>query len=124
MPPVDIAELERLARAAGPVCREWRILDGDTVMLPSGMTFLAAAEEHNGLAAYARYLSPATILALVEEVAALRAALPDPDKLELLADYLDTKDREIGHTADEVQDDLRLWATNIRALLARAGEEK
>ncbi len=54
-----------------------------------------------------------------------REALPDPEKLELLADWLDTDDvvlrRGPGH--DLVQRDLRMWATKARALLDKTGAQ-
>ena len=56
---------------------------------------------------------------IVEE---LVAALPDADKLETLATWLDIKDREWGYTGGDVQRDLRMWAKAARALLERAKE--
>lgn len=47
-------------------------------------------------------------------------ALPDTDKLELLAQWLDVKDNESGYTGDrEVQRDLRAWATRARAAITK-----
>lgn len=41
--------------------------------------------------------------------------LPDPSKLELLADYLDLLDRAANKVGnDESQRDLREWASNLR----------
>ena len=51
-------------------------------------------------------------------VPALRGALPAPDKLELLADWFDKHDAGLDLRDTEVQDDLRLWASNIRAALS------
>lgn len=51
-----------------------------------------------------------------DRVAELEMALPDPDRLETLADWLDIDDvaqRRVGH--DEVQRDLRYWAVKARA---------
>lgn len=40
--------------------------------------------------------------------------LPDPAKLELLADYLDLLDRMANSDNNESQRDLREWASNLR----------
>lgn len=53
-----------------------------------------------------------------EEIVQLRAALPDPDKLELIALHFDMRDRIEGNTQTEVQDDLREWAQAARKILA------
>ena len=51
----------------------------------------------------------------------LRAALPDPDKLETLANWLDLYDvRHIyKHGHDEIQNDLRKWAQLARDAIER-----
>ena len=49
---------------------------------------------------------------LAETVLALWEVLPDPFKLDKLADWLDITDRP--GQGKEVQNDLRLWAKNIR----------
>lgn len=55
--------------------------------------------------------------ALLERAEAAEAALPDPDKLDLLADWIDAKFPDDPHP--EVQADLRAWANAGRA--ARGG---
>lgn len=40
--------------------------------------------------------------------------LPDPVKLEMLADVLDIQDRQNGSNNHEVQGDLRKWAAVLR----------
>jgi len=46
-------------------------------------------------------------------------ALPDPQKLETLADWLDLDDVNLRREGqDEVQQDLRVWAVRARAALA------
>lgn len=58
------------------------------------------------------------------EVEAVVAALPDPEKLDQLAEWLDLDDvrrNRAGH--DEVQQDLRMWASQARTALARFGKE-
>ena len=47
-------------------------------------------------------------------IAELKAALPDPDKLDLLADWLDLKDAQEGRDGVEIQLDLRRWARLVR----------
>ena len=47
-------------------------------------------------------------------------AIPDPDKLELLADWIDKK--HPNDSNPEVQRDLRMWAVLGRAALAQAEE--
>jgi hypothetical protein len=50
-------------------------------------------------------------VSLLAEVKRLRRALPEPEKLDLLADWLDRDDALKGRTSDpEVQRDLRRWA--------------
>ena len=51
-----------------------------------------------------------------ERIAKLKAALSDPVKLELLADWLDVQDAKNGIPPEkhEVQDDLRRWARLAR----------
>ena len=49
----------------------------------------------------------------------LISALPDPDKLELLADFFDRYDSLIGHINNDVQTDLRTWANKIRTVLSK-----
>ena len=56
----------------------------------------------------------------------LLAALPDPDKLEILAKWLDLDDVVLRRGATSqpmVQDDLREWATRTRAAIKRAGQK-
>lgn len=55
--------------------------------------------------------------ALVEEVERLREALPDPAKLEALADWFDRHDADLGYAETDVQDDLRAWAAAARRTL-------
>ena len=52
----------------------------------------------------------------------LIGALPDADKLELLAEWIDAKYPD--DLKPEAQDDLRLWANRIRVVLAEAKEKK
>ena len=53
-----------------------------------------------------------------ERIKKLEKALPDPGLLDILAQWLDERDAEIGRVGrDEVQQDLRRWAANARALL-------
>ena len=70
--------------------------------------------------------------AAAEREQGLREAMPDPDKLEMLADWFDVDDAEKGrrHSSlatlggqppDEVQRELRRWASNARATLAQEG---
>lgn len=54
----------------------------------------------------------------VTAVPDLLAALPDPEKLELLASWIDVKHADNPDT--EVQDDLRRWAAGIRAAIEKA----
>ena len=50
-------------------------------------------------------------------------ALPDPQKLETLADWLDLDDVNLRREGqDEVQQDLRVWAVRARAALANHRE--
>lgn len=49
------------------------------------------------------------------EIERLRAALPPPEKLELLANYFDLKDAPGQGT--EVQEDIREWARRIREVM-------
>lgn len=80
MPPVDIAELERLARAATPgpwwhgkyYDRVTRTADGDG---SDSIAHVYGGRGQNDNAAYIAAASPATILALVEEVREMREAL-------------------------------------------------
>lgn len=46
----------------------------------------------------------------------LMDGLPPPEKLEMLADWLDIKTPEQGN---EVQVDLRKWASNIRKVAGK-----
>ena len=57
-------------------------------------------------------------LRALRELHRLRAALPDPEKLRLLASFLDVLDRNAQRTNDEAQRDLRAWADAIE----QAGE--
>lgn len=59
--------------------------------------------------------SPAEIERLHEKIESIKKALPPPDKLETLANYLDTLDRPFQ--SDEVQRDLREWARRIREVM-------
>lgn len=61
--------------------------------------------------------------ALAAEVSRLRKALPDPAKLDVLANLFDKVDamavaEGLGIQASGVQEDLRRWATRARAALA------
>jgi hypothetical protein len=60
-----------------------------------------------------------------ERIENLEAALPDPDKLELLAKWFDKEQREQAGrwVGVEVQDDIRAWAEGIRKALAEGGRE-
>ena len=49
-------------------------------------------------------------------------AMPDPDKLDMLAAWIDLKHPE--YDGNDVQNDLRRWATNIRAVIAKVEGEK
>lgn len=49
-----------------------------------------------------------------KQITQLEEALPDPDKLELLAFWFDRHDAATGNSGTEVQDDLREWARKIR----------
>ena len=60
----------------------------------------------------------AVLFGLHARVARLEEALPDPDKLEILARWFDWNFEDDQNP--EVQDDLRKWAKKIR----RALEEK
>lgn len=51
----------------------------------------------------------------------LREALPDPERLEMIALWFDKQDARNGNPVSEVQLTLRRWATNARAALR--GEE-
>lgn len=53
--------------------------------------------------------------AIWDRVQALEAALPDPDKLERLADWFDLNDTSCF--SNEVQRDLRTWARRARAVM-------
>jgi hypothetical protein len=57
---------------------------------------------------------------LLAENRRLRQALPDPEKLELLAVWVDAIDRDRGIPVhhDEVQRDLRRWAQAAREALS------
>lgn len=61
------------------------------------------------------------VRAMEAENARLREALPDPDKLEIIAQWFDRVDAafvEYGiPTAPEIQTDVRAWAAKIRSLL-------
>lgn len=48
------------------------------------------------------------------------AALPDAEKLDILAEWVDLKDAESGSTSTEVQHALREWAAKARIVLTRA----
>jgi hypothetical protein len=52
-----------------------------------------------------------------QRIQALEAALPDPAKLDLLADWFDQDDANKGRGGVEVQGDLRRWARGIRNVL-------
>ena len=53
---------------------------------------------------------------------ALMEALPDPNKLEILASWFDGRDDRRGFCGKrEVQEDLRKWAAASRAALKQAG---
>jgi hypothetical protein len=65
----------------------------------------------------------AFIVRAVNSHDALVAALPSPDKLDLLATWFEKYDADVGLHGSEVQDDLRAWAKNIRAALALAKSE-
>jgi predicted nuclease with TOPRIM domain len=52
-----------------------------------------------------------------DDNARLRAAIPDPLRLLLLADWLDRYDGERGSAEHEVQDSLRRWASAGREAL-------
>lgn len=54
-------------------------------------------------------------------VAKLQRLLPDPDKLELLADWLDVKYPDDNDS--QVQLDLRRWARGIRDVLQAAAAD-
>lgn len=63
---------------------------------------------------------------LLAQNADLLAALPDPEKLDILADWLDIDDvvlrrRETGEAT--VQDDLRKWARLARAAITQVKGE-
>lgn len=66
--------------------------------------------------------SYAQLIAQAWTIPALRAATPDPARLELLADWFDRLDDDLGLSETDVQDDLRAWAGNIRAALALGQE--
>jgi len=51
----------------------------------------------------------------------LIGSLPDADKLELLAEWIDAKYPD--DFKPQAQDDLRLWANRIRAVLAEEKEK-
>jgi hypothetical protein len=56
---------------------------------------------------------------LTGEISRLRAATPDPDKLETLADWLDVIDAEQGCEGGiEVLLDLRRWVRFVRDAMA------
>jgi hypothetical protein len=59
------------------------------------------------------------IAMLVSDKKELVAALPDPDKLEILAQHFDLQDLIDGCNKSEVQDELRRWATSARELKAK-----
>lgn len=155
MPPVDIAELERLARAATP--GEWHagvdVVWVETVETASDQQCCGQAELECGGrgcvgpreeiypvqsqqqiaqagendAAYIAAASPATILALVEEVRAIRALVDEQandDGIWFIAQtgpeaYLQQELRRLHALIEGVTPD-----DCARSLLARAGEEK
>ena len=55
---------------------------------------------------------------LADFVKIIREKLPPPEKLELLAEWFDGYDGERRSLDNEVQTDLRIWAMNIRQLIA------
>lgn len=60
----------------------------------------------------------AVVPRLIATVRQLREALPDPEKMEMLADWFDCDDNERGdYSSTEVQDDLRKWAAQARKAL-------
>lgn len=71
------------------------------------------------------YAPLAAVCELAEgEIGRLREALPDPAKLEMLADWFDLDDANRGRTeCTEVQSDLRKWAQSARSALAAAAGE-
>lgn len=56
-------------------------------------------------------------------MATLRELLPDPDKLRILAAWIDMKDKQDGITDADVQDDLRRWSDNIEVINAIGDRE-
>lgn len=56
-----------------------------------------------------------------ERVRALESALPDPDNLEILADWFDARDAP--GSSDEVQRDLREWARRARVVMEESDVE-
>jgi len=78
----------------------------------------AEAEEMAGMSG-AMWIGYTTVDRLLATREALMEALPDPEKLELLAYWFDMDDESKGRTSEpQVQADLRRWANAIRALLA------
>lgn len=65
----------------------------------------------------------AQLIAQAWTIPALRDALPNPEKLDLLAAWFDRHDGVLGLAEPDVQGDLRLWAKKARAALALAQEE-
>jgi len=95
-------------------CRVTRVLDGDireeefhNKTLPA-MTCYSCGKTRAGISERD---------ALATRVAELEAALPESDKLELIALWFDKQDAMNGNTNSEVQVALRRWAAKAREAL-------
>lgn len=63
------------------------------------------------------------LTAALAREARLRGALSDPEKLEAIADWFDIDDGRYNYQrVNEVQEQLRTWAANIRTALAETKE--
>ena len=63
------------------------------------------------------------IVPLLKALERVQGALPDPNGLELLADWFDSQQAANNWNGTEVQDDLRRWAENSRQALRDTGWE-
>jgi len=69
-------------------------------------------------------VSLAALARIEARLAEAERVLPNPDKLDLLADWFDQDDANKGKTSfPEVQRDLRAWAKGIRTYLASREQE-
>ncbi|MBU0977290.1 MAG: hypothetical protein KKD18_02645 [Nanoarchaeota archaeon] len=107
-----------------------KLMEMQAIIIRDRATIAARDEEIDGYAQalddqHARIVEQnKEIERLRERVRAAEGVLCDPDKLRLLAKWLDMKDEQDGRRGTEVQDDLRSWAQHVIDYRRKHPEEK